>query len=149
MRHSEIRGLHRKNVDFQNRIIVVAEKMTKGFKEPVSLLKSKAAYRKVPIMKEFFPVLKEFLETNQNDYPFLSCTHHTSEYWSEKITSENNIQYNFHQGRHFFASLLIDHKFSMKEIQTILGHENISTTLDTYGHLIREWDIKIFDEIDF
>ncbi len=149
LRHSEVRGLNRKNIDFKNRIISVCEKMTVGNKKPISLLKSKAAYRKVPIMKEFEVYLKEYLDFNKNEYPFISMSNDATMWHISKLNKDHKTAYNFHQGRHFFASLLIDNKFSMKEIQTILGHENISTTLDTYGHLIREWDIKKFDDIDF
>jgi integrase len=38
--------------------------------------------------------------------------------------------------RHFYASMLIDQKVNLKRIQTLMGHRNIQTTLNTYGHLI-------------
>ncbi|WP_422021739.1 tyrosine-type recombinase/integrase [Pyruvatibacter mobilis] len=38
--------------------------------------------------------------------------------------------------RHFFASMLIAQKLDLKRIQSMMGHESIKTTLDTYGHLI-------------
>jgi integrase len=44
-------------------------------------------------------------------------------------------KYSLHCLRHFFASWLIDRQFNVKRIQAMLGHANISMTLDTYGHL--------------
>lgn len=40
--------------------------------------------------------------------------------------------------RHFFASMLIDQKVNLKKIQTLMGHANIETTLNVYGHLLEE-----------
>ena len=41
----------------------------------------------------------------------------------------------FHDLRHHFASRLINAGCSVKAVQSALGHERASTTLDTYGHL--------------
>jgi integrase len=38
--------------------------------------------------------------------------------------------------RHFYASMLIDQRINLKRIQTLMGHRNIQTTLNVYGHLI-------------
>jgi integrase len=38
--------------------------------------------------------------------------------------------------RHFYASMLFAKKVNMKKIQTLMGHTNIATTLNVYGHLI-------------
>jgi integrase len=38
--------------------------------------------------------------------------------------------------RHFYASMLIDQRVNLKRIQTLMGHRDIKTTLNVYGHLI-------------
>lgn len=38
--------------------------------------------------------------------------------------------------RHFYASMLIEQRVSLKRIQKLMGHTNIATTLNIYGHLI-------------
>jgi integrase len=38
--------------------------------------------------------------------------------------------------RHFYASMLIEQRVSLKRIQKLMGHTNITTTLNIYGHLI-------------
>lgn len=40
--------------------------------------------------------------------------------------------------RHFYASMLIAQKENLKRIQKLMGHEDIKTTLNTYGHLIEQ-----------
>ena len=42
----------------------------------------------------------------------------------------------FHDLRHWCASLLIAYDVHPKAIQEILGHANITTTLNIYGHLL-------------
>jgi integrase len=38
--------------------------------------------------------------------------------------------------RHFYASMLIEQKVSLKRIQKLMGHEKIETTLNVCGHVI-------------
>ena len=40
--------------------------------------------------------------------------------------------------RHFFASMLIEQRVNLKRIQKLMGHEDIKTTLNIYGHLIEK-----------
>jgi integrase len=42
--------------------------------------------------------------------------------------------------RHFFASMLIEKKTNLKKIQALMGHTNIETTLNVYGHLLEDSD---------
>ena len=44
--------------------------------------------------------------------------------------------------RHFFASMLIEKKINLKKIQMLMGHTNIETTLNVYGHLLEEQERK-------
>lgn len=48
-----------------------------------------------------------------------------------------------HDLRHSHASMLIDMGFDIMEISRRLGHESIKTTIDTYGHLYPEKDMKL------
>lgn len=48
------------------------------------------------------------------------------------------VKYRPYDLRHFFASMLIARKVNLKKIQTLMGHANIETTLNVYGHLLEE-----------
>lgn len=50
--------------------------------------------------------------------------------------------------RHFYASMLIHQKVSLKRIQKLMGHEDVTTTLNVYGHLIEEEDRKAEDKFN-
>lgn len=49
--------------------------------------------------------------------------------------------------RHFYASLLIESRVNLKRIQKLMGHTNIATTLNIYGHLIERAEISEKDKI--
>lgn len=44
--------------------------------------------------------------------------------------------------RHFFASMLIEQRVNLKRVQYLMGHEDIRTTLNVYGHLIERSEAK-------
>ncbi|MGR3761919.1 tyrosine-type recombinase/integrase [Roseobacteraceae bacterium NS-SX3] len=44
--------------------------------------------------------------------------------------------------RHFYASMLIEQRVNLKRIQKLMGHANITTTLNVYGHLIERAEDK-------
>ncbi len=50
--------------------------------------------------------------------------------------------------RHFYASMLIDQRVNLKRIQRLMGHEDIKTTLNVYGHLIERADERESDKIN-
>ncbi len=49
--------------------------------------------------------------------------------------------------RHFYASMLIDQRVNLKRIQTLMGHRNIQTTLNVYGHLIERVEARAQERI--
>jgi integrase len=51
-------------------------------------------------------------------------------------------KYRAYDLRHFFASMLIEQRVSLKRLQYLMGHEDIRTTLQNYGHLIERMEAK-------
>lgn len=49
--------------------------------------------------------------------------------------------------RHFYASMLIEQRVNLKRIQKLMGHSNITTTLNVYGHLIERAEDKQEEKI--
>ncbi len=54
----------------------------------------------------------------------------------------------FHDLRHTFASILLNEKESPKVIQELLGHANISTTMDIYSHVLEETKVKSIEKLE-
>lgn len=61
--------------------------------------------------------------------------------WFSKFIKEKNLPpLNFHGLRHTAATLLIGQGLHAKVISTRLGHSNINTTMDIYGHALKSAD---------
>lgn len=54
----------------------------------------------------------------------------------------------FHDLRHTSATLLIHEGEHPKVIQARLGHSSITTTMNTYGHLLEETDQRASTHFD-
>lgn len=53
-----------------------------------------------------------------------------------------------HDLRHSHASMLIHMNVPIKQISERLGHENITTTLNTYAHIYKEAEEELADKLD-
>ncbi|MBV8978197.1 MAG: site-specific integrase [Alphaproteobacteria bacterium] len=62
----------------------------------------------------------------------------TEEVDGEKIEKPKYVPYDL---RHFYASVLIASRRDLKTIQTLMGHEDIKTTLNVYGHLLKRTEV--------
>lgn len=51
---------------------------------------------------------------------------------------EDAPKYTLYSLRHFYASALIDANKGLKYIQAQMGHSNVNTTLNIYGHLLKD-----------
>ena len=53
-----------------------------------------------------------------------------------KILKKNNLPHiRFHELRHSCASLLLNDGFALKDVQEWMGHSDIQTTANIYGHI--------------
>lgn len=69
-------------------------------------------------------------------------------YWYPAVAEAGLEPLRFHDLRHTHAALLIAQGEHPKVIQSRLGHTSISTTLDTYGHLMEGLDVGVADRLD-
>ena len=66
----------------------------------------------------------------------------------QKLLQEAGLEKKrFHDLRHTVASLLINANENPKVIQQLLGHSNISTTLDIYAHVMENTINKSVDKL--
>ncbi|ABK60564.1 tyrosine-type recombinase/integrase [Clostridium novyi] len=67
----------------------------------------------------------------------------------KKILNDNNLNdRKFHDLRHTYATRLFELGEEAKTVQTLLGHSNISITLDTYTHVLDSLKEKAVSKLD-
>ena len=71
-------------------------------------------------------------------------------YCSRVIHKELRLAFDYHSLRHTHATMLIEAGANVKDVQTRLGHSNITTTLQTYVHDTKkmgEQSVQLFEQI--
>jgi len=92
----------------------------------------------------------DFVFTTCNDRPLHNGDLHTH-FWSKlmkTLAAERIAPFRFHHLRHTHVAWLVAGGAPLPHIQARLGHESITTTIDTYGHLLPAGDELISGIID-
>lgn len=149
MRIGEICALTWNNIDLESKIIHVRAtisriKNTDLNKNNATTLiidkpKTKSSVRDIPICSELFPILYDMSKKAKSDYvvsdssSFISPR--TFEYRFHKVIDTCEIKpINYHILRHTFATQCVESGIDVKTLSEILGHSNVSITLNTYVH---------------
>ena len=154
MRIGEVCGLRFSDIDWEKKTIRVCRTVERIYKvspdgKPggtteliISEPKTKNSRREIPLMREVIPMLKAYSKVSTPDY--YVCTQ--SEHVTEPRTYRNSYRrfilkevgltrcIKFHGLRHTFATTLIENKVDVKTVSSLLGHSDISTTLNVYVH---------------
>lgn len=69
--------------------------------------------------------------------------------WFSKFIKKHELPHlNFHGLRHTAATMLINQGLPAKNISSRMGHANISTTMDIYGHYLKSADKEASDRLE-
>lgn len=138
LRRNEAVGLQAKDIDYTNKLIYVRRNIAYGehnkpiIKEP----KTVNGIRTVPLLDNVAEILPQYDDPETYIFfPLGLPTRKLLEKGLSNFYKENNISSTAHQFRHSFASILHDADIDAKDAQHILGHAQISTTMDIYTHL--------------
>ncbi len=168
MRRGEILGLHWKDIDFENRSVQVRHTVdrigTFGIKE--SEPKTSSSRRKIMLPDFVIESLKEH-HTRQaearlkageawqeNDLVFCNIY---GGFWDPanlltsfgKLLTDAGLPHmRFHDLRHSTATILFTMGVHPKVVQELLGHTNISLTMDTYSHMLPSMQRDVMDDLD-
>lgn len=146
MRIGEVCALKWTDVDFNNRVITIRETVgriynckLKSTEKIYSTPKTKNSCREIPISKQLFQALKSVKRTSIT--PFVVGNSIQSkeprsyrDYFSRLLKRLEIPKITFHGLRHTFATRCIESQCDYKTVSTLLGHSNISTTLNLYVH---------------
>lgn len=173
MRQGELLALTWNDVDLTNRTItvnktykVVKDLNTEKYVGTIQPPKTQKGTRTIPIpvhlankLKQYKVKQKELRLKSANLYEdnnLVFCNEFGKYLDSsnilklfKKILKDNKLEdRKFHDLRHTYATRLFELGENAKTVQTILGHSNISITLDTYTHVLEDMKVKAISKLD-
>lgn len=158
VRSSELRGLRWEDIDFSNRSIHIRRNVThdsSSGKFIVGELKTNSGMRDIPMTQTVYDILmkiknqqtqhqRKVLSFEFADHIFLNrngnlLSNSNYDKYLEKLCVKAGIErISMHTLRHTFATRCIESGMKPKTLQKILGHANISMTMDLYVHVTED-----------
>lgn len=160
LRWQEIAGLKRRHVDLSAypaalRVVSTIER-ARGRYRVVDLGKTKAARRTLK-MPGF---LRDMLANHLTVFPnaewvfsasrggFLRYDNFRTRVWDPAVERAKLVPLTFHELRHTAAAFMIDEGGDPLQVKRRMGHEDIRTTLNTYGHLFPDREDQLVAALD-
>ena len=162
MRIGEICGLRWCDVDTVEGVIKVRHTLQRiyiieGETRHTELLldtpKTANSVRDIPMSSELLKMLKSLTKVVNENYYVISndikpIEPRTYRNYYKKLCKQLDIpELKFHGLRHSFATRCIESKADYKTVSVLLGHSNISTTLNLYVHPNKEQKKKTIDKM--
>lgn len=154
LRIGEVCALRWEDIDLNNKYIVVNKTVQRiqqhhvPYRTTKTVLittppKTNKAIRKIPISSVLYPILNEYRKqnyhggkhyvlVNKNDDMIDPCSIQYK--FKELIKRLKITPITFHSLRHTFATRCIELGMDIKTLSEILGHSNVSTTMNIYVH---------------
>ena len=149
MRIGEICALTWEDIDAENGVIHIRRTIQRiytideGIRKTELVLdspKTKHSIREIPMSRDLLKMLKPVKKVVNNKFFVLTNDAKPTEprtyrsYYKKFMRALDVPQLKFHGLRHSFATRCIESKCDYKTVSVILGHSNISTTLNLYVH---------------
>jgi len=162
MRIGEICALTWEDIDVNTGIVSVRRTIQRiytvedGIRKTELLLdtpKTKNSIRDIPISRDLLRILKPIKKVVNNSFFVLTndakpTEPRTYRSYYENFMKELDIpKLKFHGLRHSFATRCIESKCDYKTVSVLLGHSNISTTLNLYVHPNMEQKKKAIEQM--
>ena len=167
MRRGEMLGLEWHDIDFATGVIHIerTSNYTKARGIYTDTPKTESSVRFIKVPMSVIDVLKEYrlwqnserkrlgskwietdrLFTKWNGSPMNLQSPYG---WLKEFCEEHNFPfYGIHQFRHLHTSLLIGAGIDPTTVSGVLGHAQVSTTLNLYSHMFRENQVKACDAV--
>lgn len=115
--------------------------------------KTKNSIRDIPISKDLLRILKPFKKIVNPSFFVLTNDAKPTEprtyrsYYKNLMNHLKMPDLKFHGLRHSFATRCIESKCDYKTVSVLLGHSNISTTLNLYVHPNMEQKKKVIEQM--
>lgn len=164
LRIGEAMALTFADIDLENKVLSVNKTLSFGNENVTGYIvtspKTRNANRKIDLPNSYIKILKIYIEKlekdkirySQSDYIFgiskpLAAT--TVTRIKNNACKEAGVkQIRIHDFRHTHASMLIEKGVDPLYVKERLGHDDISTTLNTYSHLFKNRRKSIIETIE-
>lgn len=146
LRIGELCGLQVKDISLSDNVITVNRTVQRIFDKKkgssyinVGPPKTLSSARTIPIPSLLGNIIKKFYTDNPNHYFLTGKTKPTEprtyrQYFARFLKRNNLKSVKFHEIRHTFAVRAIEiPEFDIKSLSEIMGHKNVSFTLNVYG----------------
>lgn len=155
VRIGELCGLQMKDISLSENTISVNRTVQRIYDKHngksyinVGLPKTKSSIRTIPIPSLLGNIIKKYYTENLNHYFLTGKTKPTEprtyrQFFERFLKKHNLKKVKFHEIRHTFAVRAIEiPDFDIKSLSEILGHKNVSFTLNVYGSANLQQKIK-------
>ena len=153
LRRSELYGLTVSDINFNKKTITIdkSRHYLKGNGMITKNTKTYSSKRTISIPDSLIELLRNYTyNLNPNDYIFTEVSTNAISTWWKNWQKSKKIEpiIRFHDLRHTHATLLLSQGIDLKTISERLGHTNISRTMNTYAHVLKEMDANASSIID-
>lgn len=153
MRQGEVLALRWQDVDLRRASLVVRSSLSRlpgkdGTRYVIGETKTARSRRTVPLLPEVVAALEAIRRAQMSnpaklDQGLVFCTPagspldgtNVTHAFQSALAAAGLPRHTFHSLRHGAASMLIEAGVDLATVSSILGHSNIATTIDVYGHL--------------
>lgn len=138
MRKGEILALQWRDIDFEHNLINVTKSVGHAGNRPfIKSPKTENGIRTIPLLTVLKGILEQIPERIPEHYIIsLDGTHPLAEHEYQRLYNDyraaTGISCTAHQLRHSFATRAFEADVPVKSVQEILGHKQLSTTMDIY-----------------
>lgn len=158
MRIGEILALEPKDIDFSQNIIKVSKTISRDDFNRYVIKKGTKTYagtREIPFSDNLKQVLKNCIAEKENNefgllfsYDGTAMRPSTMNIVFKRICKNLNFKgsYNFHMLRHTFATRCIEAGMPAHVLQKLLGHTDVSITINTYTSIFDKYKKEEFDK---
>lgn len=162
LRIGEICALRWKDIDIESGIISIKQTIQRiylieDYERHTELIldtpKTKNSIRDIPLTRDLIKLLKPLKKVVNDTYFVLTNEVKPTEprtyrnYYKQFLKDLEISDLKFHGLRHSFATRCIESKCDYKTVSVLLGHSNISTTLNLYVHPNMEQKKKCIDQM--
>lgn len=169
LRRGELVGLEWKHIDLESGTIIVKQSIANFIngKPIIKVPKTKKSLRKISLSDGVHSELREYYKFCVQDWDNLKETRDEEHFfvffnqygrafypespylWFRGFLTKHKLKYiRFHDLRHTSATLLINKGVHAKIISERLGHANITTTMNIYGHVLAKADKEAANKFD-